>query len=96
MKRTEPMSVRQIIDQIMDTSARRDEMLAIRATYLWAEIVGPGVNHFTSRRFVKDGILHVYITSGPIKNDLAFRRAALMDEINRTLGRPVIREIRFH
>lgn len=90
------MSIRQIIDQVMDTSARRDEMLAMRASYLWADLVGPGVNRFTSRRYVKDGILHVYITSGPLKSDLAFHRNFLLAEINRILGRPVIREIRLH
>lgn len=96
MKRTEPLSIRQIIDQVMDTSARRDEMLAMRASYLWADIVGPGVNRLTTKRYVKDGVLHVYITSGPLKSDLSYRRTQLLEEINRILGRPVIREIRFH
>lgn len=96
MKRTDPMSIREIIDRVMDTSTRRDEMLAMRATYLWAEIVGPGVNSLTSKRYVNDGVLHVYITSGPLKSDLSYRRNQLLDEINRILGRPVIREIRFH
>lgn len=96
MQRTEPMTIRQIIDRVMDTSARSDEMLAMRASYLWADIVGPGVNRFTSRRYVKDGVLHVYITSGPLKSELSFRREALIEEINRILGRPVIREIRLH
>lgn len=80
----------------MDTSARRDEVLAMRAAYLWADIVGPGVNRFTSKRYVKDGVLHVYITSGPLKSELSFRRSSLLDEINRILGRPVLREIRLH
>lgn len=90
------MSIRQIIDRVMDTSARRDEVLAMRAAYLWADIVGPGVNRFTSKRYVKDGVLHVYITSGPLKSELSFRRSSLLDEINRILGRPVLREIRLH
>lgn len=80
----------------MDTSARRDEVLAMRAAYLWADIVGPGVNRFTSKRYVKDGVLHVYITSGPLKSELSFRRSSILDEINRILGRPVLREIRLH
>lgn len=90
------MSIRQIIDRVMDTSARRDEVLAMRAAYLWADIVGPGVNRFTSKRYVKDGVLHVYITSGPLKSELSFRRSSILDEINRILGRPVLREIRLH
>ena len=96
MKRTDPLSIRQIIDQVMDTSARKDEMLAMRASYLWADIVGPGVNRFTTRRYVKDGILHVNISSGPLKSELSFRREAIVSRINEILGRQVIRGIRFH
>lgn len=96
MKRTEPQSIRQIIDQVMDTSARKDEMLAMRASYLWADIVGPGVNRFTTRRYVKDGILHVNISSGPLKSELSFKRETLIKQINRILGREVIKGIRFH
>lgn len=96
MKRTEPQSLRQIIDKVMDSSARRDEMLAMRASYLWADIVGPGVNRFTTRRYVRDGILHVCISSGPLKSELAFRREAIVARINEILGREVIKGIRFH
>ena len=96
MKRTEPMSIRQIIDRVMDSSARRDDILAMRASYLWADIVGPGVNRYTSRRYVKEGVLHVYISSGPLKSELSFRREAIIKSINEILGREVVTAIKFH
>ena len=39
MKRTEPMSLREIIDRVMDSSARKDDILAMRAASLWADVV---------------------------------------------------------
>ena len=44
MKRTDPMSLRQIIDMVVDRSSSKTEMLEHRASYLWPEIVGQGVN----------------------------------------------------
>ena len=43
MKRTDPMSIRQIIDMVVDRSGTKSEMLEHRASYLWPDIVGPGV-----------------------------------------------------
>ncbi len=96
MQRTDPLSIRQIIDRVMDTSARKDEMLAMRAAYLWGDLVGPGVNAMTLKRYVRDGVLHVTLSSAPLKSELSFRRESLIARINEILGRPVIREIRFH
>ncbi len=96
MKKTDPMSLRQIIDQVMDSSARKDDVLAMRAAYLWTDVVGPGVNHYTTRRYVRDGVLHVYLSSGPLKSELSFKREAIAKAINDILGQEVITAIRFH
>ncbi len=47
MKRVEPQSIRQIIDRVLSTSGSRQELLEHRASYLWSEIVGPGINRHT-------------------------------------------------
>lgn len=96
MKRTEPQSIRQLIDRVMDTSARSDDILAMRAAALWPHIVGPGINRYITRRYVAQGVLHVHISSGPVKNDLSFQRQSLIKAINDALGREVITQIRFH
>lgn len=96
MKRTEPMSLREIIDRVMDASARKDDVLAMRASYLWADVVGPGVNRYTTRRYVREGVLHVHISSGPLKSELSFRREEIARAINDILGREVVKSIRFH
>jgi hypothetical protein len=96
MKRTEPMSIRQIIDRVMDTSARRDDILAMRAASLWTDVVGSGVNRYTTRRYVKNNVLHVYISSGPLKSELSFRREAICKAINDILGREVLTSIQLH
>ena len=83
MERTDPMSIRQIIDRVMDRSSSREEFMGHRASALWPDIVGPGVNRATSRRYFRNGELHVYLTSGA--------RA-----INDALGREVVERIILH
>ena len=95
MQRTDPQSIRQIIDVIMDKSARKTEILAMRAAALWPDVVGPGVNRFTLRRYVKNGVMYVRLSSGALKQELSFQRQEIINAINRILGKEVLREIRF-
>ena len=95
MQKTDPKSVRQIIDQIMDKSARKSDILEMRASALWPDIVGPGVNRYTLRRYVKNGVMYVHLSSGALKQELSFQRQEIINAINRILGKEVLREIRF-
>ena len=95
MQKTDPKSVRQIIDQIMDKSARKSDILEMRASALWPDIVGPGVNRYTLRRYVKNGVLYIRLSSGALKQELSFQRRDIIDSINRIIGQEVLREIRF-
>lgn len=96
MKRTDPISIKQLIDKVMLESDTRDAMMQQRASYLWTEVVGAGVNRFTFRRYVDKGVLHVYITSASLKNDLGFLRQNILKEINSRLGAEVLSDIVIH
>lgn len=96
MKRTEPLSIRQIVDQVLDASALSSQIGQRRAAFLWPQVVGPGIAAMTSRRYTIGRTLHVYINSGPLKADLAFRRQTLVNAINSVVGSDVIDNIIFH
>lgn len=96
MKRTDPMSIRQIIDRVLDTSSRKNEFMEQRAMSYWPDVVGPGINRQTSRRYVSRGVLHVYIDDAPLKTELEFRKTAIVDAINSLTGSDVITELRIH
>lgn len=96
MKRTEPQSIRQIIDKVIDASASRNDFLEHRASALWPEIVGQGINRQTLRRYVSKGVLHVYIASAPMKGELEFFKSKIMESINSALGTEVLTSIVIH
>ncbi len=96
MKRTEPKTIKEIIDRVLDDESIRDAARAQRISFLWPEIVGPGINRHTIRRYVSGGIFHVYIDSAPLKNELQFHRSRLVEQLNRAAGAEVITDITFH
>lgn len=96
MKRVEPMRLGDILDQAFEQCDDSDNFYRQRAAYMWVEVVGPGVNRYTSRRYVEGDKLHVYITSASLKNELTYHRQAIAKRLNELVGKDVIKEIILH
>lgn len=96
MKRTEPKILNSIIEEALRETSLSDTFREQQACYLWPEVVGPGVNRYTTRRYIDRGKLHVYIASGPLKGELQFMRSHIAEELNRAVGSNVITEIIIH
>lgn len=96
MKRTDPQPIGKVVEQMLRQNGISDLFNEQRLCYMWAEIVGPGINRLTSRRFVDNGVLHVYLTSAVLKNELSFQRTRLVEALNAAVGTEVIHDVKFH
>ena len=97
MKRTEPKSFAEIFDENIARAGASDTMARHQACFLWPEIVGPGINKYTYKRYVDDtGCLHVYVSSAPLKNELSYMRSQLVEQINKAVGSQALTDIIFH
>lgn len=96
MKRREAQSVGEIIAGFMQNEYASGKNLELRACALWKDVVGMGVNRYTTNRWVSDGVLHVTISSASLRNELMMNRSAIMRHLNEMVGDEVIKEIRFH
>lgn len=96
MKRTEPKSFAEIFDEAMARAGASETLACQRACYLWPEIVGAGINRYTYQRRVEGSVLHVYISSAPLKNELSFHRSDLLRQLNNAVGSEALTDIVFH
>lgn len=96
MKRTEPKILADIINESLQQDGLDIAMAEQRALYVWPEIVGPGVNRHTTRRYVENGIMHVYLSSAVLKNELSYHRSSLVEQLNLAAGANVISQIVLH
>lgn len=95
MKRTEAKNIGQIIDDVLRKEHLDVALDEHRASALWPQIVGDGINRYTIRRYVKDGVMTVHLSSASLKAELMLNRDAIIQRINQALGRDIIREIVF-
>ena len=96
MKRSEPKTVGQIFNEAMSSAGISDVYDQQRASFLWSEVVGPTVTRMTTRRYIADGVLHVYISSASLKSELSFLKDALVAKINNAVGKQVVSSIVIH
>ena len=95
MKRTEARNIGQIITDLLKKENLDVALDEHRASALWPQIVGDGINRYTIRRYVKDGVMTVHMSSASLANELMYNRESIIQRINEALGREIIREIVF-
>ena len=95
MKRTEAKNIGQIIDDLLKKENLDVALDEHRASALWPQIVGDGINRYTIKRYVKDGVMTVHLSSASLANELMLNRERIIANINKAIGRDIIREIIF-
>ena len=95
MKRTEPKNIGQIINDLLKKENLDVALDEHRASALWPQIVGDGINRYTIRRYVKDGVMTVHLSSASLANELMLNRDRIIKQINEAIGRDIIQEIIF-
>ena len=93
MKRTEALTVGDIIKQLLKEDHIDRQFDEQQVVYLWPEIVGQGINRYTTSRWVKNGVLHLHISSAVLRNELMMSRSILIKRLNEAVGSEVIHDI---
>lgn len=96
MKKREALTVGQIIEQGIAETGHKQDYDRQRAAFCWAEVVGPAINRHTVRRWVDRDVLHVWITSASLKNELQFHIPRLLELLNGAVGSNVLSNIVIH
>ncbi len=61
----------------------------------WGEIMGKPIANRTTKIFIKDRILHVKLTSAPLKQELTMASEKVLDLLEKALGERVVDDVRF-
>lgn len=63
---------------------------------IWEKIAGKVITARTKRTYLREGVLHIWLTSSVVRNELMMLRDALKSQINSRAGEEVVREIILH
>ncbi len=63
---------------------------------IWESIAGKVITARTKKTCLRDGVLHIHLTSSVVRNELMMLRDSLKNRINSRAGEEVVREIVLH
>lgn len=95
MRRTEALSIAEVVQQALSRQGLDKQMLEHRAAMIWPDVVGAVINRQTLERRVDKGVMYVRIISAPMRNELMMQRSSLIEALNRRLDAEVITDIKF-
>lgn len=93
MRRTEPLSVGELLDQYFRERAMGPASMEGRAVELWAEVAGEYVSKCTEDVYIRGGILFVSFSSASVRAEVFMRRKLLIAQLNARIRAKVVRNI---
>ena len=93
MKRTEPMRIGEVLEQMIESTGMRPELNRRSIEAAWPVVVGQHIAAYTSSVHVEERTLTVHISSAPLKEELMYLRELLMSQLNDLVGDRVIDRI---
>ena len=94
MKRTNAIPLGEILqDFYKENPLLKQKILEIRIQRAWGDILGPMIMRSTQKLFVKNCVLHVFLNSSVLRNELSMNKKRLLKSLNDYAGEEVITDI---
>jgi len=94
VKRINAISIGDVLqDFFRENPLLRQKILEVRIQNAWGEMLGPMIMRSTRHLFVKNRVLHVYINSSVLRNELILNKKRLLKSLNDHAGEEAITDI---
>lgn len=95
MQRHSPQSVGDVLRNLLEETSLQTRMDELHAASLWGKVVGKDLAAQTRHPQVKQGVMSIGVPNASLRNEFLMNRSRLRDIINKSIGKEVIKEIRF-
>jgi hypothetical protein len=86
-------SIKEALDKMLQSSVWKDAYLATKLQEDWEILVGRTVAKYTDKLEIRGRTLYVYTKAGPLKQELNYNKAVLLERIAAHLGSKLISDI---
>lgn len=95
MRRSKTISLAEALRDYIREMNLESKLREVNLISSWEEIVGKVISSRTSKLYIKDHILFVYLDSSVARNELMMLREELKEKLNQRAGAAVINDIVF-
>lgn len=93
MRRSKTISLAEAMKDYIREMNLEGKLNEIELIDSWEETVGKAIASRTSKIYIKDQVLYIYLNSSVVRNELLMLRQGLKDRLNEAAGSEVIKDI---
>ncbi len=87
-------TVGELVNAIIDKYRLRSRYDEVKVVHAWENVMPPTILNRTTKVSFRDGILHVKVTSAPLREELNSMGVQVVEKLNEELGQIIIRSIK--
>ena len=95
MRRNKTITLAEAIKDFVNEMGFEEKLDETSLIGSWEEVVGKAISIRTSKIYIKDHTLYVYLSSSVVRNELLMLKEPLKSKLNEKAGKQLIKDIVF-
>jgi len=93
MRRSKTISLAEAMKDYIKEMRLGGKLNEVSVINSWEETVGKAIASRTTKIYIKDQVLYVFLNSSVVRNELLMLRQALREKLNERAGAEVVKDI---
>ena len=77
----------------INKSNLKNGIRAVQIEKIWEELMGVTISKYTEKIEIIQHTLFIHTAVGPLKNELAYQKAQIVERVNEALGEKIINQV---
>ena len=95
MIHTKSQPLQEVLMAFLRQEGLETPLLEYRIVQAWPEVMGKTICRYTKQTFIREGKLHVQLTSAPLRQNLLMEHKRIAQKLNEYVGSYVISDVCF-
>ncbi|MCI0522752.1 MAG: DUF721 domain-containing protein [Bacteroidales bacterium] len=96
MRRNRTITLKEALEELIKEYRLAPKLKEASVINIWENVTGRAIAARTKKIYIREGVLHIYLSSAVVKNELMMLRESLMQQINSKAGEDVVTQIVIH
>ncbi len=92
---SEENSISDVLKSFIEANKLQNGLDKVNVRDAWKNVMGPGVNNYTTDVILKNSTLYVVLSSAVLREELLYGKEKIITILNEELRRDIIKEINF-
>ena len=93
--RNEAVNIKTILKKISKNPKLKKKLEETEVLVKVNLIIGDNLKKYISHKYIKNGVLHLHLTSSVLRNELSYQKQDLINRLNDKSNKKIVKEIIF-